>query len=212
VGCHRRLGPHETRMLFVEADVVLARGQRREPTGHLGPVEELVGEVPRSRAQQAAGDGAAALWPDHQTTGLGEQIFTGRDLELPPEFISAQQQGHVRRALEVRLADDTALAVARTAVVGSPETLDAKDSEAPCRQLGGRRAAHAPKTHDDHVMGAGHLRGPPNCGRWRRACHVMPAPGCPGGQSMVRSRRGLRAVPRSTRSQWAPRGERGPRA
>jgi hypothetical protein len=120
-------------MPFIDPDVIPARGQGREPTSDLRRVEELVGEVPRLGAQPAAGDGAAFFRPDHQTAGLGEQLLTGGGLEFAPKLVSAEQQRHVRRALEVRLADDAALAVARTAVVGRPVPLDAKHPEAPCR-------------------------------------------------------------------------------
>ena len=66
-------------------------------------------------------------------------------------------RGHVRRALEIRLADNAAFSMAGAKIVGDFVTLDAEHAKTASCQLRCDRASHPPETDDDDVVSLGRL-------------------------------------------------------
>ncbi len=147
--CHR----------LVERDEVVARRERRKAPADLRRVEHFVREPIRLRGGEAAGDDVAVRRADHQPAGEVEQ----RWIELAPQLIRAQEQRHVVRAFEVRLADDARASVARAAVVRGRETLDADHLRAARCEMGRGCAAHPAEADHDDLHGAQYVESPPEC-------------------------------------------------
>ena len=104
-------------------------------------------------AAQAAGDHLAVGCAHHQSAGEEEQVCTRIVFELVPEFVGAEEQGHVAGMLEVALPDHARVAVARAAVVSRGVTFEAENPVAAAGEGARGGAAHAAQACHDDVVG-----------------------------------------------------------
>ncbi len=128
-----------------------------EPARGLGSVDLLVREpVLDARANGALEDPRAAL----ERARDEEQLLAGVGLELPPELVRAEDERHVARVLEVRLADDPGEPVRRAALVRNLEALEPEHALPAAGEVVERRAPHAADSDDDDVVALAHGRDP----------------------------------------------------
>ncbi len=164
----RLAGEHEAAVRLVQR-VVAVRYLQRPPA----PRHRLAGQfvarkliAPRrlARTRYQLGIGAT----DVHRAGTKQHAFAAARLEVVPVRIRPLQQRHVVRVLEIRFADQTRVAAARSLVVRDAIAFQAEHRGTASRELIERGRSHRAESDDDHVVVA-RLRH--RCGP---ACQLQP--------------------------------------
>ena len=109
------------------------------------PDPELRGAAERARHE------LSVARSDHQTADLVQQRLARPNLELAPEIVRAAQDRDIHRMLEVRFANDPAVAVRRSERVPWRPAIQAQHSAAAKREVARRRAPHRAEADNDCV-------------------------------------------------------------
>ena len=157
---HRHLRTHEASPRLEHRHLVGLEPERREPLRHGPLVEHLVGQVPRPHARQRAGHDVGVGSPDHQRARPRDHRLAGVGRQSFPALVRPAHERHVGRVLEVGLAHDARVAVARAAVVGRRELLEPRHQRPPLGEGGGGRRAHPAEADHDHPLHRRHSRRP----------------------------------------------------
>ncbi len=99
-----------------------------------------------------------ALRSQNQRAIAGEQAAARRRLQLFPDLVGAQHQGHEVAAFADGFASNAGVAVRRSLIVRRVEAVNADRACAQLGQLVERRAAHRSQPNDDDIGGIRHRR------------------------------------------------------
>src|SRR5271169_631153 len=99
-----------------------------------------------------------ALRSQNQRAITGEQTAARRRLQLFPNLVGAQHQGHEVAAFADGLASNAGIAMRRSLVVRWVEAVNADHACAQLGQLVKRGAAHRAQTNDYDIGGVRHRR------------------------------------------------------
>ena len=131
----------------------------REPPGDRARVEHLVRDAGSLGHRDRAGheirlamvQGLTLAGRQDQRAAGREQSLAGRRLELPPDAMGGEDEGHVIGAFADGLAGDPGLAVARPEGVGRREAIEADDLRAAPSELVQDGASHGAETNHSDI-------------------------------------------------------------
>ncbi|GBD28450.1 hypothetical protein HRbin31_00467 [bacterium HR31] len=137
VGPYAGFGKEDARPRLVQRLLVVGQPEGGEPGADVGGAQQLVGQAVLPGAAQGSGHQGAGGRAHHETAADAEEFRAGALLEVLPQLVRPQQQGHVVGVLEVRLSRDAGVAVAGASVVAGPELLKAQNPKAAASQVVG---------------------------------------------------------------------------